>query len=316
MVCTAVREGIRESLQSQSDYVGGRAPSAGVPGSRMRQGRGGGITTAPWPLRSGRANGRCLDHLAGLAGLGQQPGGGHARFGPARSRPVRLADSRARQRPDSDPGNVGRRLDRPDRWRPRPDQYVSRYIHVGFGAGRRSCYPARVPTRRSDLRADGLCPGNPRRDTRLDRTDAFPDSWNNQDRAWTDPGPEVRIEFCEHDRTLGTGPSILRDETLMVHFTCDLCGKDLTTCTDGRFVVKIEAYPGFDPTEIKEDDLEDDPMEAVSQILQRDEALSSDELSTKLHKGFRFDLCPACHRKFVNDPLGKVAIRSFDFSKN
>ncbi len=41
----------------------------------------------------------------------------------------------------------------------------------------------------------------------------------------------------------------------MVHFTCDLCGKDLTTSTDGRFVVKIEAYPGFDPTEIREDDL-------------------------------------------------------------
>ena len=58
----------------------------------------------------------------------------------------------------------------------------------------------------------------------------------------------------------------LRDETLMVHFTCDLCGKDLTTCTDGRFVVKIEAYPGFDPTEIKDDDLADDPMEAAIPI--------------------------------------------------
>ena len=102
----------------------------------------------------------------------------------------------------------------------------------------------------------------------------------------------------------------------MVHFTCDLCGKDLTTPGDGRYVVKIEAYPGFDPTEIKEDDLDDDPMEAVSQILQRDEALTSDELSTTVRKGFRFDLCPSCHRKFVNDPLGKETIRSFDFSKN
>ena len=71
----------------------------------------------------------------------------------------------------------------------------------------------------------------------------------------------------------------------MVHFTCDLCGKDLTTCTDGRFVVKIEAYPGFDPTEIKEDDLEDDPMEAVSQLLQRDESLSSDELADNAPQG-------------------------------
>ena len=85
----------------------------------------------------------------------------------------------------------------------------------------------------------------------------------------------------------------LRDESLMVHFTCDLCGKDLSATGDGRYVVKIEAYPGFDPTEIKEDDLDDDPMEAVAQILQRDEALVSEDLATPLHKGFRFDLCPS-----------------------
>ena len=83
---------------------------------------------------------------------------------------------------------------------------------------------------------------------------------------------------------ISTGQS-LRDETLMVHFTCDLCGKDLTSCGDPRYVVKIEAFPGFDPTEITEDDLDEDPMEAVSQILQRDEGLSSEELSAPLRKG-------------------------------
>jgi hypothetical protein len=108
----------------------------------------------------------------------------------------------------------------------------------------------------------------------------------------------------------------LRDETLMVHFTCDLCGKDLTTSGEPRFVVKIDSYPGFDPTEITEQDLEDDPMEAVSEILQRDEMLSSEELAASLHKGFRFDLCPACHLRFVKDPLGKEAAHTFDFSKN
>ncbi len=56
----------------------------------------------------------------------------------------------------------------------------------------------------------------------------------------------------------------------MVHFTCDLCGKDLTASGDPRYVVKIVAYAGFDPTEITEDDLDDDHMEAVSQLLQRD----------------------------------------------
>ncbi len=108
----------------------------------------------------------------------------------------------------------------------------------------------------------------------------------------------------------------MRDETLMVHFTCDLCGKNLTACCEARYVVKIEAYAGFDPTEITEEDLDGDHMEAISQILQRDEALSSDESTAPVHKGFRFDLCPSCHVKYLKDPLGKEFVRSFDFSKN
>ena len=50
----------------------------------------------------------------------------------------------------------------------------------------------------------------------------------------------------------------------MVHFTCDLCGKDMTASGDPRYVVKIEAYAGFDPTEITEEDLDEDHMEEVS----------------------------------------------------
>jgi hypothetical protein len=102
----------------------------------------------------------------------------------------------------------------------------------------------------------------------------------------------------------------------MVHFTCDLCGKDMTTSGDGRYVVKMEAYPGFDPNEIKEDDLDDDPMEAVSQLLQHDECLSSEELSKTQTRGFRFDLCSTCHHKFMRDPLGKETLHQFDFSEN
>ncbi len=102
----------------------------------------------------------------------------------------------------------------------------------------------------------------------------------------------------------------------MVHFTCDLCGKDMTTAGDGRYVVKMEAFPGFDPNGITEDDLDDDPMEAVSQLLQRDEDLSSEELAKTHRKGFRFDLCSSCHHKFVRDPLGKETLHQFDFSKN
>jgi hypothetical protein len=102
----------------------------------------------------------------------------------------------------------------------------------------------------------------------------------------------------------------------MVHFTCDLCGKELTTAGDPRHVVKIESYPGFDPNEITEEDLDEDQLEAVSELLQRDEAASSGEHAAPLNKAFRFDLCPSCHAKFLKDPLGKESLRTFDFSKN
>ena len=102
----------------------------------------------------------------------------------------------------------------------------------------------------------------------------------------------------------------------MVHFTCDLCGKDLTAAGDPRFVVKIAAYAGFDPTEIREDDLEDDHMEEVSQLLRREEGRVAEADDAPLSKGFRFDLCPNCHEKFLRDPLGKEMNRSLDFSSN
>ncbi len=102
----------------------------------------------------------------------------------------------------------------------------------------------------------------------------------------------------------------------MVHFTCDLCGKDLTASGDARFVVKIAAYAGFDPTQISEEDLDEDHMEEISDLLQREAGLSSDELDAQLYKGFRYDLCPSCHSRFIKDPLNRDLLRSLNFSEN
>lgn len=102
----------------------------------------------------------------------------------------------------------------------------------------------------------------------------------------------------------------------MVHFTCDLCGKDLTASGEARYVVKIAAYAGFDPTEITDEDLDDDHMEAIAEILQREEGLSAEELDAQEYKGFRFDLCPCCHRRFIKDPLSREVLRSLNFSEN
>jgi hypothetical protein len=98
----------------------------------------------------------------------------------------------------------------------------------------------------------------------------------------------------------------------MLHFTCDHCGKELRQGED-HYVVKIEVFAAHDPAEITEDDLEEDHMEAVSQLLQEleDEALQVEPEK----KHFRYDLCDGCRKKYTRDPLGKEA-QKFDFSEN
>ena len=102
----------------------------------------------------------------------------------------------------------------------------------------------------------------------------------------------------------------------MVHFTCDLCGKDLSASGDRRFVVKIAAYAGFDPTQITEADLDEDHMEAVSELLNREEGCTTEGADSGLYQGFRFDLCPTCHSRFIKDPLNRELLRSLNFSEN
>ena len=103
----------------------------------------------------------------------------------------------------------------------------------------------------------------------------------------------------------------------MLHVTCDLCGKELLLGDDHRYVVKMEVFAAHDPAEITEADLDDDHMEAVSQLLRdMDDNLADPDEVAPPYKNFRYDLCPECHKKFVRDPLSKDASQKFDFSEN
>jgi hypothetical protein len=102
----------------------------------------------------------------------------------------------------------------------------------------------------------------------------------------------------------------------MLHVTCDLCGKEIQPGDDHRYVVKIEAYAADDPAEITEADLDEDHMEAVSQLLRdMEDNLAQAEIAEP-YKNFRYDLCSECHKKFLRDPLGKEIAQKFDFSEN
>jgi hypothetical protein len=101
----------------------------------------------------------------------------------------------------------------------------------------------------------------------------------------------------------------------MLHVTCDICGKPLDPIDDSRYVVKVEVFAAHDPSELTEADLDDDHMEAVSQLL-RDVETADPDAEQPAYKKFRYDLCPECQKRFVRDPLGKEILQKFDFSEN
>jgi hypothetical protein len=99
----------------------------------------------------------------------------------------------------------------------------------------------------------------------------------------------------------------------MLHFSCDLCSSPLD---DRRYVVRLEAYPAFDPDALDEADFDLDHLQEVADSLaDLPDGLPSD-VSNEAARVFRFDLCPACYQKFLRDPLGREALRRLKYSKN
>jgi hypothetical protein len=77
----------------------------------------------------------------------------------------------------------------------------------------------------------------------------------------------------------------------------------------------MEVFAAHDPAEITEADLDEDHMEAVSQLLREMENGDADGVDPA-QQSFRYDLCAECRAKFARDPLGRDAAQKFDFSEN
>ena len=154
----------------------------------------------------------------------------------------------------------------------------------------------------------------------LDRAGKTCDGWiGRTDRGSYGTRPDDRRQTraaCGLGTPRGRGivAEVDRD---MLHFTCDLCGKELLPGDDRRYVVRVEVYAAHDPAELTEADLDQDHMDEVSQILEEMEEDGADpDQSAPAFKKFRYDLCPDCHKKFLRDPLNKEAAQKFHFSEN
>lgn len=104
----------------------------------------------------------------------------------------------------------------------------------------------------------------------------------------------------------------------MIRYCCDLCKKDLDPNQDLRYVVKMEVYAAFDPdvASCDEEEGDRDHLQEIQDILERLDDAEANQVGDDVYKQLRFDLCPDCRSKFVQNPLGRETANLLNFSKN
>jgi len=97
----------------------------------------------------------------------------------------------------------------------------------------------------------------------------------------------------------------------MVRYSCDMCGKDMTAANSSRYVLKMESYAAPQSDDITDEDLAADHLEEIGELLSSADDLPEPPAGAALN----YDLCPACHARFLANPLN-VQHAKFNFSEN
>ena len=88
---------------------------------------------------------------------------------------------------------------------------------------------------------------------------------------------------------------------------CDICGKTLLLDEDVRYIVNIEVFAAADPMELTADDLKKDFRKEYRELIQRLRKMDPEKVQDTVYRHFRFELCPACQKNYLKDPLGRGA---------
>jgi hypothetical protein len=92
----------------------------------------------------------------------------------------------------------------------------------------------------------------------------------------------------------------------MIRYRCDGCGLDLDRDGANHYIIKIEAFAAAGKLEFTEQDLQRDHEAEILRTLAELETRSLDAIEDQVYRSLRYDLCPACHRKFLASPLASL----------
>lgn len=72
-----------------------------------------------------------------------------------------------------------------------------------------------------------------------------------------------------------------------------------------RYEVRIEVKAAYDPLELTSDDLQGDLRSEMRRLIARLEGADPVELENAVYQVLDRDLCMACRKTWVTDPLGR-----------
>ena len=92
----------------------------------------------------------------------------------------------------------------------------------------------------------------------------------------------------------------------MIRYRCDGCGRDLNPDGSNHYIVKVEAFAAAGKLEFTREEIERDHAGEMSRLIANLERQSPDDIEDQVYRAYRYDLCPECHRRFLDSPLAGV----------
>jgi hypothetical protein len=88
----------------------------------------------------------------------------------------------------------------------------------------------------------------------------------------------------------------------MVEYRCDGCGKIMQP-GELRYTVTIDVRAAYDTLEVSLMDLVRNHRQEILDLLERLRGQDIQQVEDQIYKHFQRDLCPACHRGYIANPL-------------
>ena len=88
----------------------------------------------------------------------------------------------------------------------------------------------------------------------------------------------------------------------MLTYTCDGCGWKLEKHAL-RYSIKIETRAAYDDLEIGLTELVQDHRQEMIKLIEQMKHKDPKAIEESIYKAMQLDLCPACHRAYIQSPL-------------